>query len=199
MRFVIKICGITNEEDARSAVEAGANAIGFNFYSKSPRAIDYRKAHAIALLLPAGVDKVGVFVAPSDEELRQAIEAVPLDVVQIYGKRTPVLSHRVWRALPAGSPPEPLPVEAIVLDAATPLHGGSGLTFDWQLAAGFSQPVILAGGLDAANVAEAIEIARPQGVDACSHLERAPGIKDPTKVRAFIHAALSMKMSCNEA
>ncbi len=191
MTFIIKICGITNENDALTAVEAGANALGFNFYSKSPRFISLETARRIAFRLPDGVLKVGVFVEPSEEELKLAIDHVPLDVVQLHGKHVPSVAHRTWRALPAAqaSPGESLVAEAILLDAQTSQHGGSGQTFDWKLATRFWQPVILAGGLDSTNVAEAIEIARPSGVDACSRLESIPGTKDPTRVRSFVRAA----------
>jgi phosphoribosylanthranilate isomerase len=191
MNFIIKICGITNETDALIAVEAGANALGFNFYSGSPRCISMETARCIASRLPDSVLKVGVFVEPSAEELRRAIDYVPLDVVQLHGEHVPSAAHRTWRALPAtqANPIESLAAEAILLDSHTPHHGGSGRTFDWKLATRFWQPVILAGGLDSGNVAEAIGIARPGGVDACSRLEIAPGIKDPIRVRSFIQAA----------
>ena len=174
MSLIVKICGITNVEDALDAVEAGANAIGFNFYPKSPRAITLRAAHRIARLLPDGVLKVGVFVEPLADELQLAIDQVPLDVIQLHGRHVPSMAHRTWRALP--TPRQPIPpnlsiAEAILLDAHTPDHGGSGNTFDWRIASRFWQPIILAGGLDASNVAEAIETARPWGVDACSRLE----------------------------
>lgn len=190
--FIIKVCGITNEEDASVAVRAGANALGLNFYGKSPRYISLETAHRIALELPDTVLKVGVFVEPSIAELHEAIASVPLDVVQLHGHRVPSVAHRTWRALAANSadPSESLVAEAILLDSYTPAHGGSGQTFDWSLAARFWQPVILAGGLDGTNVAQAVEIARPSGVDACSLLERTPGRKDPVKVRAFVEAAL---------
>ena len=191
--FVIKVCGITSEADAHTATHAGANAIGLNFYLKSPRCLSLEAAHQIALSLPDTVLKVGVFVEPSADDLLQAIDRVPLDVVQLHGRHVPSIAHRTWRALSASKadPAESLVAEAILLDTDTPHHGGSGQTFDWQLATRFWQPVILAGGLDASNVADAIEIARPAGVDACSRLESAPGKKDPEKIRAFVEAALA--------
>ncbi len=192
MSFLVKICGITNEDDALVAIEAGATALGFNFYPKSPRFISFKAAHRIAALLPDTVLKVGVFVSPSAQDLQLAIDQVPLDVVQLHGKHVPSIAHRTWRALPAtADPAESLLAEAILLDTPTPHHGGSGETFDWKLAARFWQPIILAGGLDSSNVAEAIEVARPYGVDACSRLESAPGIKDPARVRHFVKAALN--------
>jgi phosphoribosylanthranilate isomerase len=191
MNFIIKICGITNETDALIAVEAGANALGFNFYARSPRFISVETARCIASRLPDTVLKVGVFVEPSEEELRLAADHVPLDVVQLHGKHVPSAAHRTWRALSAtrADPAESLIAEAILLDSHSSHHGGSGQTFDWKLASRFWQPVILAGGLDSTNVAEAIRVARPSGVDACSRLEAAPGIKDPMRVRSFIRAA----------
>ncbi|MDQ2712503.1 MAG: phosphoribosylanthranilate isomerase [Acidobacteriota bacterium] len=189
--FIVKVCGITNEEDAGVAADAGANAIGFNFYPKSPRFISLDLAHRIAATLPDSVLKVGVFVEPSEAEVHEAIDRVPLDVLQLHGKHVPSVAHRTWRALAADSadPQESLVAEAILLDSDTPAYGGSGRTFDWSLATRFWQPVILAGGLDANNVAEAIETARPSGVDSCSRLELSPGRKDSAKVRAFVQAA----------
>ena len=189
--FIVKICGITNEEDAAVAVAAGADALGFNFYGKSPRFITLERAHAIAATLPDSVLKVGVFVEPLVQELQEAIDGVPLDVVQLHGKQVPAVAHRTWRALAAtaGDPAESLGAEAILLDAFSSDYGGSGKTFDWKLATRFWQPIILAGGLDASNVGEAIEAARPAGVDSCSRLESTPGRKDAGKVTAFVRAA----------
>ncbi len=191
MSFIVKICGITNEDDALAAAKAGANAVGFNFYARSPRFISLKAAHRIALRLPEAVLKIGVFVEPPEDEVQLAIDTVPLDVVQLHGQHVPSIAHRTWRALAAtkADPSESLVAEAILLDAETPHHGGSGKTFDWQLATRFWQPIILAGGLDASNVAAAIEIARPWGVDACSRLESAPGKKDSAKVRDFVEVA----------
>ena len=189
--FIVKVCGITNKEDALFAVATGANALGFNFYAKSPRFISLGSAHGIACNLPDTVLKVGVFVEPTEAEVQAAIDRVPLDVVQLHGQHVPSIAHRTWRALSADTadPVESLMADAILLDSPTPAYGGSGETFDWSLATRFWQPIILAGGLDASNVAEAIEIARPAGVDACSRLEHSPGRKDSAKVRAFVETA----------
>ena len=191
MPFIVKICGITNTEDAQEAVRAGANAIGFNFYPRSPRFISLEQARAMACELPDDVLKIGVFVEPAESDVLDAIEQVPLDVIQLHGKRVPSVAHRTWRALAAANadPAESLVAEAILLDSFSEAHGGSGQTFDWRLAARFWQPVILAGGLDGANVAEAIESARPAGVDACSRLESSPGKKDARKMREFAETA----------
>jgi phosphoribosylanthranilate isomerase len=200
MSFIVKICGVTNQNDAILAVEAGANAIGLNFYPQSPRAISITMARHIVSKLPDAVLKVGVFVEPSAVDLQRTIDEVPLDVVQLHGKRVPAVAHRTWRALSAtqADPSESLLAEAILLDTYTPDYGGSGEVFDWKLATRFSQPIIIAGGLDASNVASAIEIARPWGVDACSRLECAPGIKDPNRVRNFVQAAFAAAESLDK-
>lgn len=194
---IVKICGITNEEDARIAVDAGANALGFNFYKRSPRCISPRRAHEIAAAVPGRYLKVGIFVKPSKTEMLRVIDEVPLDVVQLHGDSVALPASprlRIWRALPATAAPPPAypAIEAYLLDSWTPQHGGSGNTFDWTLAARFPHRAIVAGGLDATNVSEAIRVASPWGVDACSRLESAPGRKDPQRVRDFVRAVLEM-------
>jgi phosphoribosylanthranilate isomerase len=191
--FVVKVCGIRSEDEARAAVAAGANALGFNFYRRSPRYIAPEVAQQIVCHLPDAVLKVGVFVEPSAMEIEEMLAHVSLDVVQLHGAHAPTVPCRTWRALVAekANPAESLAAEAILLDAHTPHFGGSGKTFDWKIATRFWQPLILAGGLDAANVAEAMELVRPWGVDACSKLESAPGRKDTGKVKSFVKAALS--------
>lgn len=185
--FIIKICGITNEEDARVAVDSGANALGFNFWRGSPRYVSRERAAEIIASVPGEYLKVGVFVDASD-----ALPAAGIEVLQLHGWCALSSSHRIWRAVAAsdaaGAGDER--IEAWLLDSAA-REGGSGKTFDWNLAARFPHRAILAGGLDASNVAEAVRIASPWGVDACSRLESSPGKKDPLKVRAFVQAALS--------
>ena len=192
--FIIKICGIMCEEDAREATAAGANALGFNFYPKSPRYITLERARQIVQAVPDRYLKVGVFVNSSEGELLSAAAAVPLDVLQLHGERCVIPSaspYRIWRSIPGGSaaPPPDDRIEAYLLDAPTSAYGGSGRPFNWSLAAGFPYGVIVAGGLEANNVAAAIAAVRPWGVDACSRLERFPGRKDPDRVRAFVAAA----------
>lgn len=191
--FIVKICGITNEVDAGIAVENGANALGFNFWQRSPRYIPPKRAGEIAEAVPGEYLKVGVFVNASLAELREIAAQVRLDVVQLHGKCALSSSHRVWRAMAVTDPaPAPSPeVEAWLLDAPTPQYGGSGKTFDWSLAAGFPHRAIVAGGLEESNVAEAVRIASPWGVDACSRLESTPGKKNPQRVRDFLRAALA--------
>ena len=191
--FLIKVCGITCEEDAAAAVEAGVNALGFNFYRQSPRYITLGAARRIARGVPPGILRVGVFVNPSEEEVAGFAGEVPLDVVQLHGPSVPKRfswSCATWRAVAAkrGAVCD-CAADAYLLDNVSPAHGGSGETFDWEVAAGFGENVIVAGGLDASNVRLAIETARPWGVDACSRLELSPGRKDPRRVREFVEAA----------
>jgi phosphoribosylanthranilate isomerase len=191
--FVVKICGITEEEDGGVALACGANSLGFNFYRQSPRYLTFDRARELIEALPGDYLRVGVFVNPTESELNEALSSVRLDVIQLHGNHcaTPPSGVRVWRsvAVPATIPPGET-AEAFLLDSPTPQFGGSGRTFDWSLAAGFPHRAILAGGLDATNVAEAVRAARPWGVDACSRLESQPGRKDASRVRAFIQAAL---------
>lgn len=180
---MVKVCGITRREDAEAAVAAGASAIGFVFYPKSPR---YVKPDA-AKTLGAGLHiwKVGVFQDESPTVIEETMRAAVLDIAQVYGGDLPKVP-RIWRAFRVG-PSSGLVndnIEAILFDGPA-----NGITFDWNLARGLSQKVILAGGLNASNVAQAIRVAKPWGVDASSGLESAPGIKDHDKVRQFVKAA----------
>lgn len=195
---MIKICGITNEEDAAVAVEAGADALGFNFYAGSPRCITPRRAREIARAVPGNYLRAGIAVNASESELARLAEEAQVDVLQLHG-RVPAMplsnGARLWRAIPANEAPrEPAAdFEAYLFDSAGVQtgvqYGGTGQTFDWTIAAGFPARVILAGGLDAGNVADAIRVAEPWGVDACSRLEISPGKKDSRRVREFVHAA----------
>lgn len=186
--FVIKVCGITCAEDLATSIGAGANAIGFNFYPKSPRYIAPQAAGQFEA--PANVLRIGVFVNASAGHLTEVIQRARLDVVQLHGSFDFIPAHvRAWRSLPAGHSPEP-GFEAYLLDAPTPEYGGSGRTFDWSLAQAFPFPLIVAGGLDGDNVAHAIASLRPWGVDACSRLESSPGKKDTARVKAFVRSAL---------
>ena len=192
--FLVKICGITTEEDARFAVEEGANALGFNFYSQSKRYVTLQQTKEIVRAVRGEYLRVGVFVNPTERDLIEAIEAVPLDVVQVHGNRCPVISrtHRLWKSIAPGTDlPAMSSVEAYLLDTPTQEFGGSGVPFAWELAAAFPHRAIIAGGLDGSNVAEAIATTKPWGVDACSRLESEPGKKDPECVRSFIRAAFA--------
>jgi phosphoribosylanthranilate isomerase len=195
--YIIKVCGVTSLEDVRIACEAGANAIGFNFYAKSPRYITASAAHDLAASLPAGVLRVGVFVNPSPDDLIDLTHKVPLDVVQIHGSEPAGtqgdanVESRVWKAVAVdpsfqSSILDELTAEAFLLDTPTKNFGGSGERFDWTRVTSGSKKIIIAGGLDGSNVGEAIGTMRPWGVDACSRLESAPGKKDSQKVREFV-------------
>jgi phosphoribosylanthranilate isomerase len=192
--MMIKICGITNREDALTAVEAGASAIGFNFYRDSPRYISATGAAMIAAKLPAHVWKVGIFVNETPETIARIVLDAALDVAQLYGT-SEARGIRVWRAIQANesllSHVNDATSEAVLLDTPSDdLHGGTGTSFDWSRAKGLPKHIIIAGGLDATNVRRAIEQAQPWGVDACSRLEKSPGLKDHDKVREFVKAAL---------
>ena len=199
--MIIKICGITNREDALAAVEAGATALGFNFYPRSPRYITPAKAAEISRSLPGDILRVGVFVNETPAAVRDVVFRASLDVAQLHGDCRIPSGIRAWKALAVGAEfrPERLndySTEAFVLDTpAGTAYGGTGRSFDWRLVIGIPNKIILAGGLDAGNVAEAIRIVHPWGVDACSRLESAPGKKDHRKMAAFIQAALAEQTS----
>ena len=206
-RIFVKICGITNRFDAEAAIAAGADALGFNFWPGSRRYIDPSGAIAWIRRLPDEVDRVAVLVNPGLSQAGSIAEQ--LDVLQLHGKETATfcrklgeMSVRLWKAIPASRPHfamDTFYAERIVLDTATnDSFGGTGMTFPWQwarefIAANLSQKVILAGGLTPANVAEAIEQARPFGVDVTSGVEAVVGRKDIHKVRDFIAAARSAR------
>jgi phosphoribosylanthranilate isomerase len=182
--MMVKICGITRREDAAAAVDAGASAIGFVFAASSPRYIAPERAAEIGRGLE--VWKVGVFVDETAASVEAVARAASLDIVQLYGGEAPA-SLRVWRAyrVKEGFHAERVhAAEAVLLDGPA-----NGIAFDWAQAPKSEAKLILAGGLDASNVAEAIRVVRPWGVDASSRLEVAPGIKDHQKVRQFIRAA----------
>jgi phosphoribosylanthranilate isomerase len=194
--MIFKICGITNAEDAAVAVEGGANAVGFNFYSRSPRYIAPERAAQIPT--PAGVRRVGVFVNESPRRVEEIACAASLDVAQLHGDETAAdypSAVPVWKAVRViegfdFSRYDGCPAEALLLDGpADRLYGGAGVPFDWRLAGVATRRVVLAGGLDASNVAEAIALVRPWGVDACSRIESAPGKKDHRKMNEFLQAA----------
>jgi phosphoribosylanthranilate isomerase len=194
--FVVKVCGVTCEDDIETAVEAGANAIGFNFYPQSPRFLTAERARQMVRSVRGSYLKVGVFVNPSEEELIETASEAPLDILQLHGEPPSAhlpASFRIWQSTHSGMARETLDtnVEAWLLDTPTSQYGGSGQSFDWSLAAGFPRRAIIAGGLDASNVAIAIRVARPWGVDACSRLESAPGKKDPARIQLFVEAALA--------
>ena len=194
-RAIFKICGITNQPDADAAIAAGATAIGFNFYPKSPRYITPESAARIAT---PGVRRVGVFVNEPAPRIAEIASLASLDVAQLHGDETPAQypdAIAVWKAARVSpdfdfSQLDDCPAEALLLDGpAAELYGGAGRTFDWALARGARHRIIVAGGLDASNVALAISLAQPWGVDSCSRIECSPGKKDHMKMNDFLHAA----------
>ncbi|MFZ4823849.1 phosphoribosylanthranilate isomerase [Pseudomonas putida] len=196
-----KICGITRIEDALAAAEAGADAIGFVFYAKSPRAVDVRQARAIIAELPPFVTTVGLFVNASRCELNEILEVVPLDLLQFHGDETPQDCEgyqRPWIKALRVRPGDDLEAacqryagaRGILLDTYVPgVPGGTGEAFDWSLVpARLGKPIILAGGLSADNVGQAIARVKPYAVDVSGGVEQAKGIKDAAKIEAFMRA-----------
>ena len=205
MSVTVKICGITNAEDAEVVVSAGANALGFIFYPRSPRAVTPSRASAICSRLPGHVARVGVFVNASPDEVNETAAMCGLSILQFHGDESPeycsqfgIMTMKAFRvrdretitSLPRYT------THAWLLDAYNPVQrGGSGETFDWQLAVAanqFGKLIFLAGGLTPENVVQAIRQVKPFGVDVSSGVETAPGRKDHTKVRAFVAAAKSV-------
>jgi phosphoribosylanthranilate isomerase len=199
----IKVCGITNLEDALAAVDSGADALGFNFYPLSPRYIAPEDARRINDELPSAVMKVGVFVNESEpEEVARISDAAGTTAVQLHGDESPEYCYAlrdrfIIKALRASEDFEPRSVKeyeagAILLDAYDrSARGGTGQVVDWEVAKSVRALVprlFLAGGLSPENVAEAIAAVEPYAVDACSSLESAPGKKSTELVRAFVAA-----------
>jgi phosphoribosylanthranilate isomerase len=194
--MILKICGITNPADAAAAIDCGATAIGFNFWPRSPRFIAPEQAARIESR--PGIRRVGVFVDEAPARIEEIGRLVQLDTAQLHGDEIPGAYPgriAVWKAARvtaefAFSAFDDSPAEALVLDGpAGELYGGSGRTFDWGLAAVIRKRIILAGGLDATNVAQAIAAVHPWGVDACSCIESTPGKKDHHKMNEFLQAA----------
>lgn len=196
----VKICGLTVAEEAVAAVEAGADAVGF-VLAPSPRRVTPAQAKVIAARLPRGVLRVGVFVSPPLGEVEQAMAWLGLDLAQIHGAFPPegwrrlggsaIRGVRVGRDRAEASLTEGGP-RFLLLDTYRPgQEGGTGQAFDWAQAGAYRElgrPVLVAGGLTPANVGEALEAARPDGVDVSSGVEASPGRKDPALVAAFVAA-----------
>ncbi|MBC9178194.1 phosphoribosylanthranilate isomerase [Pseudoroseomonas ludipueritiae] len=208
----VKICGINDAEALDSAARAGAQMVGFVFYPPSPRSVVPAQAAGLAARLPSIVAPVGLFVDASDEAIATVLEEVPLRLLQLHGQESPercaairdrfglpvmkalgIAGEADFALLDAYAPV----VDRFLLDAKPPagasLPGGNAAAFDWTLLAGraIPRPWLLAGGLTAANVADAIRTSGAPGVDVSSGVERVRGLKDPVLVRAFVAAALA--------
>ena len=202
MRARVKICGITNMADALAAVNAGADAIGFVFYEKSPRHVTPEQAAKIIRDLPPFVSRVGLFVDATAEEINRVVATTGIDTLQLHGDETPefcsqfrlpVLKGVRVRTAESFKNLRRYSVSAVLLDSFIPgQHGGTGSKFDWGLAIkakGCGKPLILAGGLNLSNVAEAVAQVNPYAVDVSSGVEASPGKKDARKLHDFICAA----------
>lgn len=208
-RCAVKICGITTGEQASAIIEAGADALGINFWPKSKRYISVAEAAPWLVEIAGTVPRVAVTVNATDDELREILDSGAIDWIQLHGDESPDRVESLTlqgcpvfkamgirdRAMLASAAAQPSPT--LLLDAYAPVeYGGSGETMDWSLGAEAveqwpDRQIVLAGGLTPENVAEAIRQVRPAGVDVASGVESAPGTKDLAKVRAFIEAARS--------
>ncbi len=210
MSVLIKICGLTTPEAIDVAIDAGADMVGFVFFPPSPRHLGFEAARLLGERVNGRAKKVALSVDANDAELGQFIAALKPDILQLHGKesleRVAVLRSRfrlpIMKAIPVEQKSDLSPVrqyarvaDRILFDARAPQDatrpGGLGKPFDWHLLENLDieVPFMLSGGLDAGNVAEALEITRAPGVDVSSGVEKRPGEKDPDKIRAFIRAA----------
>lgn len=197
-RTRIKICGLTREEDVCAAVNAGADAIGFVFYPPSPRFVPFERAAQLARLIPPFVTTVGLFVEPGRDFVEAALQSVPLQVLQFHGDEAEadclgfglpyIKAARMRQGLDLLKYAASFPgAQGLLLDAFVEGYGGGGETFDWSLIPGnLPMPLILSGGLSAANVGEAVRRVRPWAVDVSSGVESAKGIKDAALITDFV-------------
>ena len=199
-RTRIKICGITRSDDLRAALAAGADAIGFVFYLPSPRCLPLERARELASAVPPYVARVGLFVNAEPQDVRATLAAVPLDVLQFHGEEEPDYCAQFGRPYVKAARVRPeldllefarrfAAAQGLLLDAFVDAYGGVGQRFDWSLIPpSLPLPMILSGGLDAANVGAGIAKLRPWAVDVSSGVEAAKGIKDAEKIHAFVAA-----------
>lgn len=200
----VKICGITREADARAAADAGADALGLVFHPASPRCVSLAMAASIVRMLGPFVTTVGLFVDAAPDRVREVLACTGIHLLQLHGNETPaycaqfgvpfIKALRMAPGLDPAAAAANYPAAAgLLFDAWDPVvAGGTGVGFDWsRLPAQRELPLILAGGLDPTNVAEAVRQVRPYAVDVSSGVEVSPGIKDPRLIRAFIAAAKS--------
>jgi phosphoribosylanthranilate isomerase len=210
MAFLVKICGLSTPEALDAALDAGADMVGFVFFAPSPRNISLETARALSARVKDRAEKVALTVDADDLVLAQIIDALQPDVLQLHGHESPervtAIKQRfglpVMKALAIETPADLAAIanytrvaDRLLFDARPPRDatrpGGLGTPFDWRLLENLDLPIpfMLSGGLHAGNVAEALRITRAGGVDVSSGVERAPGVKDPDKVRAFVRAA----------
>lgn len=211
----VKICGLTRGPEMMAAVEAGARYVGLVFFEPSPRHIEIRQAALIAAAVPSGVCKVALTVNPDNDLLDRLVGSVPIDMLQLHGRETPervaAIKMRyglpVMKAVGVAEAEDLVQMERyfgvadqILVDAKPPkgadLPGGNGLAFDWRLVANRRWPLpwMLAGGLTAGNVAEAIRLTGARQVDVSSGVESAPGVKDTRLIRDFVAAARAVSL-----
>jgi phosphoribosylanthranilate isomerase len=210
MTLIVKICGLSTAETLDVAIEAGADAVGFVFFPPSPRHLSYETARLLAGRVKGRAEKVALSVDADDAILAAVVEALRPDALQLHGKESPArlaaIKQRfglpVMKAIPVEARGDLAAVadyagvaDRLLFDARAPREatrpGGLGKSFDWRLLENLDPgvPFMLSGGLDAGNVAEALRVTRARGVDVSSGVERAPGEKDPDKIRAFVRAA----------
>jgi phosphoribosylanthranilate isomerase len=201
----VKICGLRSPDAFDAVVEAGADWLAFNFFARSPRCVTPAAAAALSARHPGGPLRVGLFVAPQPDDIARVLDAVTLDILQLYAPEPEIAAHRarfglpVWRAVGVAAradlPAEAGAADALLIEAKAPPDatrpGGNATRFDWSLTQGWHAPApwLLAGGLTPENVAEAVRASGAPAVDVASGVESAPGVKDPARIRAFIQAA----------
>ncbi|GBD42961.1 N-(5'-phosphoribosyl)anthranilate isomerase [bacterium HR40] len=211
MSLLVKVCGLRDEAAVDAAVEEGAAFVGFVFYPPSPRAVSPARFAELRRRVPAGIRTVGVFVDPEDDLVARVLDAAPLDLLQLHGRETPERARALRLRFATGIVAAVRVAEArdvdgaadweeacdwLLFDARPPvrpgaLPGGNAVAFDWRLLAGrrLPRPWLLAGGLDAGNLAQAVRLSGARAVDVSSGVESAPGRKDPERIRAFLRLA----------
>ncbi|HMB74816.1 MAG TPA: phosphoribosylanthranilate isomerase [Kiloniellaceae bacterium] len=215
MPIDVKICGLSTAPTLQAAIDGGAAYVGFNFYPPSPRAVTAAAASGLAASVPAGVVKTALFVDPSDDDLAAVLEAVPIDLLQLHGGETPArvaeirqrFARPVMKVIKLRAPTDLAAADGylavadrLMFDAKPPadlagaLPGGNAISFDWHMLAGRRWPLpwMLAGGLTAANLAEAVAVTGADTLDVSSGVETAPGQKDPALIAGFLAAAKAL-------